>query len=109
MPTPEAGRTEDPLDRAPTPDPDLDAARQLTSEGTAALMSGLVPRAIDRFRDATLAAPSYPDAWRGLGLSYERLDRAVDARRAYARYLRLAGAAPDAAEVRRRVADLESP
>lgn len=100
--------TEDTLDRRPVSETNLDAARALASEGTRALMTGMVPRAIDRFRDATLAAPSYPDAWRGLGLAYERLGRPADARRAYARYLLVAGSAPDAAEVRRRLAELDS-
>ncbi len=45
--------------------------------------------------------PSYPDAWRNLGIARARRGDLTGARIAYKKYVRLAPAAPDAADVRR--------
>ncbi|MGE0791228.1 MAG: protein kinase [Sandaracinaceae bacterium] len=94
---------------AGAPDPDRELARARTEEGTRALMAGLLPRAVDRFRAATLAAPHYAPAWRGLGLANERMSRGAEARRAYTRYLALAPSASDAAAIRARLGELGTP
>jgi serine/threonine-protein kinase len=85
------------------PGRDRPRAQTLEREATSALARGLLPHAIELYRDATQADPSYAPSWRGLGIANERLSRAQDARRAYERYLRLAPSAPDADTIRRRV------
>jgi serine/threonine-protein kinase len=85
------------------PGRDRDRARELEREATSALARGMLPRAIELYRDATLADPGHAPSWRGLGIANERLGRAQDARRAYERYLRLASSAPDADAIRRRL------
>jgi hypothetical protein len=104
-PAPET--TPSPGEPVPTvPEPDAERAAALTREGTSALVRGLLPRAIELFRDATLAAPRHAAAWRGLGLANERLGRRPEAAYAYERYLRLAPGAHDAGEVSERLARL---
>lgn len=91
-------------DRIPSVPPEESArAEMLTREGTNALVRGLLPRAIELFRDATLAAPRHAAAWRGLGLANERLGRRPEAIYAYERYLRLAPNAADSGNVRDRL------
>ncbi len=94
------GRT----DLPPVPARDAERARDLTREGTSALVTGRIPRAVELFRDATLAHPGYAPAWRGLGLAYQQLGQGADSRRAYGQYLRLAPNAPDADDIRSRMA-----
>ena len=86
--------------------PDLARAEALTRAATRALMQGTLGDALAQFRDATIAAPRHAPAWRGLGLTSERLDRNPEAVRAYRRYLGLAPNAADADEIRARVARL---
>jgi len=89
----------------PAPDaPDLARAQELNRTATRMLVQGALGDALSGFRDATLAAPRYAPAWRGLGLANERLGRNPEALRAYRRYLEIAPSAPDAAEIRERVA-----
>jgi Flp pilus assembly protein TadD len=75
--------------------------------------TGLTQKAIARLRDgdyanaepllvrAVLIDPSYADAWRHLGIARAQLADKDGARRAYRKYLQLAPAAPDAAQVRK--------
>jgi Flp pilus assembly protein TadD len=85
---------------------DQERARDLSRQGTAALLQGRLPDAIRLFREATLAHPGNATAWRGLGLANERLGRGPEAVRAYQRYLRVAPHARDAEEVRGRIGRL---
>ena len=98
---------------APTPTPreaapdDRAAAVRLTKEGTSAFAQGRLSSAAGLFRDATLVAPGYAPAWRGLGLANERMGSTTSALRAYKRYLKLAPQASDAARIKKRVKKLE--
>jgi len=68
----------------------------------------LIPRAIELYREATIAARSFAPAWRGLGVANERIGRRAEALDAYDQYLALAGAAADAGSVRRRIERLKA-
>ena len=81
-------------------------AAELTSEGQRALLRGRLPQAARFFREATYNDPRHAPAWRGLGVSEERMGHAPEARRAYQRYLRLAPGAGDAAAIRSRLDSL---
>jgi Flp pilus assembly protein TadD len=72
------------------------------------MLHGEIPRARELYREATLAAPRNTAAWRGLGLSSERLHLVPEARTAYERYLELAPDARDADTVRDRLSHLGS-
>ena len=85
---------------------DHERARRLTQEGTSALVGGQLPRAIQLFREATLAAPGHAPAWRGLGLANERMGRRPEAVRAYTQYLRMSPGARDAEAIQQRVTAL---
>lgn len=85
---------------------DLARATELTNEGNQLALRGLLPAAIDRYRDATLAAPRHAPAWRGLGIANERMNRVAEARQAYERYLRIAPTAADADRIRQRLESL---
>ncbi|HJL15355.1 MAG TPA: protein kinase [Sandaracinaceae bacterium LLY-WYZ-13_1] len=82
-------------------------AESLVREAGRALLRGRFANAATLYRQATRADRSHAPAWRGLGLAYERMGRSPEAARAYRRYLRLAPSAPDAADVRRRLARLD--
>jgi serine/threonine-protein kinase len=88
------------------PATDRERATALSREATSALVRGMLPRAIELYREATIAAPGYAPAWRGLGLANERMGRRPEAVSAYNRYLRLAPNARDAEQVRGRVTAL---
>ncbi len=88
------------LERSP------ERAAELTSQGQRALLRGRLPQAARFFREATYNDPRHAPAWRGLGVSEERMGHAPEARRAYQRYLRLAPGAGDAAAIRARIASL---
>ncbi|MCA9575821.1 MAG: tetratricopeptide repeat protein [Sandaracinaceae bacterium] len=85
---------------------DRERASALASEGTSLLVAGRLPAAVDKFQEATQAYPGNATAWRGLGLAYQRMGRAPEARRAYERYLRLAPNARDADMIRSRLSEL---
>jgi Flp pilus assembly protein TadD len=76
-------------------------------KGTTLLLNGKIGPAIAAFRAAAAADPLAPEPYRGLVFAYvARRDRpSADA--AFASYLRLRPAASDAAELRRRIADLK--
>ena len=82
-------------------------ATELTGEGNRLSLQGRLPAAIEKFREATLAAPSYAPAWRGLGIAYERMNRNADALRAFRRYVRIAPGAADAPRIQARIEALE--
>lgn len=81
-------------------------AAELTREAGAALVRGELPRARQLYRQATFHDDEHAPAWRGLGLSSERMGLVPEAASAYRRYLRLAPSASDAARVRARLAAL---
>jgi len=89
------------VDRSPAQDRARAAA--LTREGNALAMRGLLPQAITKLTEATLAAPRYPAAWRSLGIANQRMNRIPEARRAFERYLRLAPGARDTDAIRGRL------
>lgn len=64
--------------------------------------------AVEEFKKAIELAPIEPTFHLSLGISYEQLKRPLDAAGAYARYLELAGDAPDAERVRARIIQLTS-
>jgi serine/threonine-protein kinase len=85
------------------PAPDSSSAGALTREGNELALRGRLPEAIDRYTQATLRAPRYAPAWRGLGIANERMQRRPEARQAFQRYLDLAPNAPDAERIRARL------
>ena len=85
---------------------DRERARSFTAEGNRLSLQGMLPRAIDKYRDATLADPRYAPAWRGLGIANERMNRRPEARRAFERYLQIAPNAADAPRIRERLQGL---
>lgn len=78
-------------------------ARELTQQAQTKLIRGQLADAARLFQQATYHDARHAPAWRGLGISQERLGHRPEARRAYQRYLRLAGGAGDAAAIRRRM------
>jgi serine/threonine-protein kinase len=91
---------------AMTSDDALARAQELNREAQAFAMRGLLPAAIEKYREATLLAPRYPVPWRGLGIAHERLRQNAEAKRAFERYLQLAPNAADSALIRERAAAL---
>jgi eukaryotic-like serine/threonine-protein kinase len=87
---------------------DPDGAAQLVRAGNVELLRGHFPRAMQLYRQATYADDDHAPAWRGIGLSAERMDLRPEARHAYRRYLALSPNAPDASSVRARMASLEA-
>ncbi len=108
--SPSSPRTvEGPTPAAPeAPSQSTDRTAALLRDASSAMLHGEIPRARDLYREATLASPSNGAAWRGLGLSSERLGLVPEARRAYTRYLEIAPTARDAATVRERLQRLGS-
>ncbi|HJL05652.1 MAG TPA: protein kinase [Polyangiaceae bacterium LLY-WYZ-15_(1-7)] len=90
----------------PTPqaaEADRERAAERTAEANRMALRGLLPQALDAYRQATLADPRYAPAWRGAGITHERLGHDAEAARAYRRYLRLAPRAADAGRIRARL------
>jgi eukaryotic-like serine/threonine-protein kinase len=105
--SPSAPRRTEPKEAPPSlASSDRERSKQLSRQGTSALVQGRLPEAISLFRDATMAHTGNAVAWRGLGLANERLGRRPEAIQAYQRYLRIAPGAGDADSVRQRVANL---
>ena len=95
------------MDDRATPAQNRARAAELTTEGNRLSLQGRLPDAIARFREATLMAPGYAPAWRGLGIANERMSRNADALRAFRRYIQLAPTAPDAPRIQARIEALE--
>lgn len=62
--------------------------------------------ALTTFKASLTANPGFAPTWRGIGLVYEKLGRKGQAKTAFLRYLELAPAAVDAAQVRERLEKL---
>jgi serine/threonine-protein kinase len=87
----------------PTPKPN---AAELTKQGLNAMVRGDSKAALQLYRSAQRANPSYAPAWRQAGLLYEKLGDRSAAKSAFQRYLILAPSASDAASIRARIANL---
>lgn len=95
------------MEAVPTvPQQDHVRAARLTREANQLSLRGLLPAAIAKYREATLASPAHADAWRGLGIANQRMNRIAEARRAFERYLRVAPDAADATRIQQRLASL---
>jgi tetratricopeptide (TPR) repeat protein len=82
-------------------------ARSQVSLGEKALESGNARAAVVSFRTALAGRPDLAEAVRGLGKAYAMLGKEAEARVEYERYLALAPAAADAADIRKAIRDLE--
>jgi Flp pilus assembly protein TadD len=80
-------------------------AKALTVRAIGLLRDGNYADAEPVLVRAVLVDPSYPDGWRHLGIARAQLGDREGARRAYKKYLALAPAAPDAADVRKILGD----
>jgi serine/threonine-protein kinase len=105
-----------PAPSAPAPHPPAPAASTAPAGETAealnklagqALLQGHLARAADLYTQATVRDPRSATAWRGLGITSERLGRTRDAVRAYRRALQLAPTGQQAESVRERLGQLE--
>jgi hypothetical protein len=105
-----------PAPSAPAPRPPAPAASTAPAGETAdalnklagqALLQGHLARAADLYTQATARDPRSAPAWRGLGITSERLGRTRDAVRAYRRALQLAPTGQQAESVRERLGQLE--
>ena len=76
-------------------------ARRLSERAAKLLLRGQEARAKGLLADALRLDPTYPQAWRDMGIARARLGDTEGAREAYERYLDLAPDAPDAPDVRR--------
>ncbi len=79
------------------------SAGELTTAGLRHLATGSYAAAVISFRRAVVSTPRYAPAWRGLGVTYEKLGQKSAALRAYQRYLTYAPRAADAPAIRERV------
>jgi len=89
---------------APAPSAHVEA---LLTQAQQALLRGRLGAAERLYREASYADSRRAEAWRGLGLTYERLGRQPEAARAYRRFLRVAPGAPEAGAVRGRLQRLD--
>jgi len=76
--------------------------------GEAALEQGRADEALVSFRAALESEPTIAVAFRGMGMAYSAQGQNVQALWAYDKYLRLAPAAPDAAEIRKSIRELKA-
>lgn len=95
-----------PKEAAPASD-DVSAS-ELSKRATQELLQGRLEQADKLFEQATRVAPNNVAAWRGLGLTRERLGHKDDALRAFRRALSLAPKGPQAESLRARIAALEN-
>jgi serine/threonine-protein kinase len=87
--------------------PTAETADALNKVAGQALLQGHLARAADLYTQATVRDPRSAAAWRGLGLTSERLGRTRDAIRAYRRALQLAPTGVQAESVRERLGQLQ--
>jgi hypothetical protein len=92
---------------APAPAPAAPTADALNKQAGQELLQGHLARAAELYAQATVRDPRSAPAWRGLGLTSERLGRTREAIRAYRRALELAPTGPQADSVRERLKQLE--
>lgn len=76
--------------------------------GESALEQGRADEALQSFRAALENEPNMAVAFRGLGMAYAMQGNDAQALQAYQRYLKLAPAAPDAADIRRSMKELQA-
>ena len=80
--------------------PQRKKAKGLTGRAIAALRDGDFAGAEPLLVRAVIVDPTFPDAWRHLGIARAQMGDRDGARRAYRKYLLLAPDAPDAGQVR---------
>jgi serine/threonine protein kinase len=88
------------------PQPPKPNAAELTKQGLNAMVRGDSKAALQLYRSAQRANPSYAPAWRQAGLLHEKLGDRGAAKAALQRYLILAPNASDAASIRARIGTL---
>jgi serine/threonine protein kinase len=88
------------------PAPPKPNAAELTKQGLNAMVRGDSKAALQLYRAAQRASPSYAPAWRQAGLLHEKLGDRGAAKAAFQRYLILAPNASDAASIRARIGTL---
>lgn len=93
---------------APTATPSGPNAAVLNQSATQALLQGHIGLAADLYARSTQENPRDEVAWRGLGLTSERLGRKADAARTFRRVLQLSPEGPNAPTIRARLAQLEA-
>jgi serine/threonine protein kinase len=82
------------------------APTELLQQAAAAFVRGQMPRARALYREASQKAPGSADGWRGLGMVSSRMGEPEEAARAFKRYLALRPNAPDADQIRKKLAEL---
>ncbi len=90
----------------PRPAPAADRhkeAQKLFRQGLQQLMRGNASAAIVQFNRSLEKNPRFAQAYRGMGLAYQKLGRKTMARAAFRRYLLLNPKARDAAAIRKRI------
>ncbi len=90
----------------PRPPPPKPNAAELTKQGLNAMVRGDSKTALQLYKSAQRANPSYAPAWRQAGLLHEKLGDRGAAKAAFQRYLILAPTASDAASIRTRIGNL---
>ncbi len=88
------------------PPPDRPDAAALATAGIQAFVRGDTKTALQTFKRAQAANPSYAPTWRGLGMVHEKLGNPGAAKAAFQRYLILAPNASDSAQIRARMGTL---
>ena len=79
------------------------AAQELFRQGLRQLMQGNASAAVVQFNKSLEKNPRFAQAYRGMGLAYEKLGRKTMARAALRRYLILSPKARDAEAIRKRI------
>lgn len=83
------------------------ASREFFRQGLQQLMQGNASGAVVQFNRALEKNPRYAQAYRGMGLAYQKLGRKTMARAAFRRYLILSPKARDAEAIRKRIEMLQ--
>ena len=95
-----------PKKKGPPPTEAMAASREYFRQGLIKLMRNRHSEAVKLFHKALEKNPRFAQAYRGMGLAYEKLQRKTMARAAFKRYLILNPRAPDAAAIRKRIEKL---